>query len=217
MKTADYDDFRDLLSDVHTFYERELSEFALNVWWQALRPFDLQTIKRAFGLHTVNPDFGQYLPKPADITRLMGGSGSDSSMQAWSKVDAAVRSVGVYESVVFDDAIIHKVLEEMGGWISLGMKNENDWPFVAKEFQTRYRGYAMRHDCGADYLRVLVGMNEAQNSRSGFQSRPPLLIGDVSRCQAVMNGGAGTGRLAVNRLGDAAQRPALKVLEGGLR
>ncbi len=189
MNTHDFEAFRDVLHGVHDFYERQPSSFAVDVWWEALRPYDLKAVTRAFSLHTVNPDTGQFMPKPADIVRMIAGRTQDSALQAWSKVDRAVRTVGVYESVVFDDALIHRVLEDMGGWIALGMKGEDEWPFIAKEFEGRYRAYALRKECG-EYHRVLIGVNEAQNARSGFKSMPPLLLGNEQQCLQVLSGGA---------------------------
>ncbi len=192
MNVNDFEVFRDVLHGVHDFYDRQPSAFAIDVWWQALQPYDLKAITRAFSMHTVNPDTGQFMPKPADIVRMISGGTNDNAIQAWSKVDKALRSVGVYESIVFDDPVIHRTLEDMGGWIMLGMKSEDEWPFVAREFETRYRGYAMRRECG-DYQRVMIGLNEAQNAKNNFKVLPPLL------------------GLPVQRL----NRPELKVLKGG--
>jgi len=76
--------------------------------------------------HLMNPDTGQFLPKPADIVRMLGGRTLDRALMAWAKVDKAVRQIGTYESVVFDDALIHRVLHEMGGWVGMGQKTENE-------------------------------------------------------------------------------------------
>lgn len=35
-------------------------------------------------------------------------------MVAWNKVDKAVRQVGAWTSVMFDDALIHRVISDMG-------------------------------------------------------------------------------------------------------
>jgi hypothetical protein len=35
------------------------------------------------------------------------------------------------------------VISDMGGWVLLGSKGDGDWPFIAKEFENRYRGYRM--------------------------------------------------------------------------
>src|SRR5260363_262611 len=95
---------------------------------------------------------------------------------AWANVDQAVRGVGPYQSVVFEDALIHRVLAEMGGWIPLGSKTEDEWPFVHNEFVNRYRGYRMRSET-PDYPPVLIGLFEAQNRQSGYSVQPPVLVG----------------------------------------
>jgi len=59
------------------------------------------------------------MPKPADIIRAIKGNSQTQSLQAWSKVEDAIRLVGPYRSVVFDDLAIHGVLQEMGGWVKL--------------------------------------------------------------------------------------------------
>lgn len=182
-------DFFVLLADVHAFYSRDFSEFSGEIWWNALRCFDLAAVHEAFSRHCVNPDTGQYAPKPADIVRMLGGSSQDSALVAWAKVDRAVRQVGLYQSVVFDDQLIHRVLHDMGGWIPLGKKTEKDWPFVAKEFETRYRGYRIRSEV-PEYPSVLVGEAEAQNRHNGQESKPPILVGDAQKATLVMQGGS---------------------------
>lgn len=188
MITEDFDKFHSGLKGVYSFYGRELSNFALDVWWGALKPFDLETVTKAFNRHLVNPDTGQYLPKPADVVKMIGGTTQDSAMQAWAKVDRAVRVVGTYSDVVFDDPLIHRVIEEMGGWIGFGQKTETDWPFVAKEFETRYRSYKLRNEC-PEYPRLLIGISNAQNAREGQNIEPPRLVGNRKLCLSVIDGG----------------------------
>lgn len=177
-----------LVSSVYAFYRQDTSAFALSVWWEAMKPYDFAAVADALNRHCVNPDSGQFMPKPADVVKMLRGSSQDSAMSAWSKVDKAVRQVGTYASVVFDDPIIHRVVHDMGGWVKLGTKDENEWPFVAKEFETRYRGYRVRNET-PEYPRQLIGIAEAQNSQEGRQSQPPVLIGDASRAKQVLLAG----------------------------
>lgn len=188
MQTNDFDRFAELLGGVFELYNREASPFALQIWWEALRPYDLPAVQLAFSRHVQNPDTGQFPPKPADVIRMLGGTTQDSALRAWAKVDKAVRHVGTYASVAFDDALIHRVLHDMGGWVGLGSKTEDEWPFVAKEFENRYRGYAMRNE-RPEYPPVLIGITEAENVRRGLRTDPPRLIGDASKAEAVMQGG----------------------------
>ena len=110
MEIDDFQKFHDGISGVMSFYGKSVSRFALDVWWTALRRFDLVAIVDAFNRHLANPDTGQFAPKPADIIRMLQGSTQDSALRAWAKVDHAVRSVGTYCDVVFDDALIHRVI-----------------------------------------------------------------------------------------------------------
>ncbi len=189
MIDSDKAEFFTLLGGVYAFYRQEISDFAGGVWWQAMKPYDYRAVADAFNRHCVNPDSGQFMPKPADIVKMLGGSSQDAAMVAWSKVDKAVRQVGTYASVVFDDPIIHRVVHDMGGWVTLGTKTENEWPFVAKEFENRYRGYRVRSE-RPEYPRQLVGIAEQQNSQNGLASQPPVLIGDGARARTVMLGGS---------------------------
>ena len=188
MQTAEIDRFTELLCGVFELYAREVSPFSVRIWWEALRPFDLAAVQLAMSRHVQNPDAGQFPPKPADVIRMLGGTTQDGALRAWAKVDRAVRMVGVYASVAFDDALIHRVLHDMGGWVGLGNKREDEWPFVAREFENRYRGYAMRGE-RPQYPAVLVGIADAENVRRGFRGDPPRLVGDAAAAAIVMQGG----------------------------
>lgn len=189
MQADDKMNFAALIANVYAFYRQDSSDFALGVWWEAMKPFDFAAVADALNRHCVNPDSGQFMPKPADVVKMLRGSSQDSSMVAWSKVDKAVRQVGTYESVAFDDPVIHRVIHDMGGWVALGTKNEKEWPFIEKEFENRYRGYCVRNDA-PEYPKVLIGIAEAQNSQEGRQSQPPVLIGDSTKAKKVLIGGS---------------------------
>ncbi len=199
MHERDRSSFFALLSDVFSFYRQDLSTFTGNIWWNAMQPFDFHAVHDALTRHCVNPDNGQFLPKPADVVRLLQGSTQDSALMAWSKVEAAIRKVGTHVSVTFDDAFIQQVLQDMGGWIALGQKKEPDWPFVRNEFVNRYRGYRQLGPL-TTWPAVLVGAAEASNQCNGFKSDPPVLIGDVKGAQQIQVHGTHAGSLTVTRL-----------------
>lgn len=188
MQTNDARKFKTLMQGVFDFYRQELTEFTLNIWWKAMQSFEFETISDAFNLHCANPDVGQFTPMPADVIRMMQGSTQDAALVAWAKVDRAVRQVGTYKSVVFDDAIIHRAIYEMGGWIPLGSKSEKEWPFVRNEWVNRYRGYRMRNEMPS-YPSVLIGMIEAENKLQGWESGTLILIGDTHAARRVLAGG----------------------------
>lgn len=187
MRQAEFDDFVAVLNATAELYNRTLSSFAIGLYWSALRDYDLAAVKQALGMHIRNPDTGQFMPKPADVVRMIGGTTQDAALQAWAKVDKAIRRVGTYASVVFDDSIIHLVINDIGGWIALGQKTEDEWPFVAKEFENRYRGYRLREP--TEYSPILIGITEAANTQRNLISPPPVLIGNQALAKAVLDGG----------------------------
>jgi hypothetical protein len=212
MKPSDAQAFSELVAGVAAFYNQSFSEFANNVWWNAMAPYDFAAVADAFNRHAVNPDAGKFMPKPADIVRMLQGSTQDSALAAWAKVDRAIRTVGTYRSVVFDDALVHRVLADMGGWVLLGTRTEDEWPFQRNEFVNRYRGYRER-SATPDYPKHLTGIAEAQNAREGMQVEMPVLIGDAERARDVYLGGSRGNPLQVTD-GSALAQQATKRLPG---
>lgn len=211
MQTDDFQKFHDGIIGVMGFYGRSVSSFALDVWWTALKGHDLAAIADAFNRHLANPDAGQFPPKPADIIRMLRGSTQDSALRAWAKVDQTVRRIGTYCDVVFDDALIHRVIQDMGGWIALGSKGEDEWPFVAKEFENRYRGFRPRNEY-PEYPASLIGIVTAHNNQKGFKTDPPVLIGNEPLARQVLYGGADKPEIGFKRLRDDLEAAADRAL-----
>ena len=98
----------------------------------------------------------------------------------------------------------------MGGWIQLGNKSSDEWPFVAKEFENRYRGYRIRGE-SPEFPPVLIGVANSQNAVNGFKGQEPVLIGDAAKAQDVMKLGTDKPLIGMRSLSDAASPvPALR-------
>lgn len=193
MRNEDREALTAMLAKVMSVYSKQITTGFVDIFFDALSGYDLESVRRGLNAHVQNPDSGQFPPKPADIVRLIDGTSADQGMQAWSRVDKAVRRVGPYQSIVFDDPIVHRVLEEMGGWIKLcNSPSEEDYKFQGLEFARRYRAYVIAGGPGNEYPRHLIGMSEAENNVGGFKRHlpPPVLIGEESACVAVLRGGS---------------------------
>jgi hypothetical protein len=205
MTEIDAKRFASAMQALGEYYGRQLSKAAVRLYWQGLMEFDILAIERAIGEHMRNPDTGQFLPKIADVVRVIHGRTEDQSLAAWAKVDRAVRSVGGYQSVVFDDPIVHRVISDMGGWVALCAKRDDEWPFVAKEFGVRYRAFRLRGET-PEYPRQLIGIAEAHNSSKGLPSDPPTLVGNQAAAERVMLGGTDRPLVAFTRAATAVPR-----------
>lgn len=197
-KKTDYKDFLKMLTAAADYYGKPVSEGVQQLYWQGLEQYDFPAVEKALWDHVQNPDNGQFMPRIADITRAMQGRTQDQAALAWAKVDAAIRRIGTYADVVFDDSIIHRVIADMGGWIWFGKQSYEEWPFVAKKFEDMYRGYRVRGEV-PQYQPILIGIANAQNQQDGFALQPPILIGNEMNAQRVMNGGTNQPLLQMRR------------------
>lgn len=208
MNHNDYPAFVEIWSQAHELYGKSPSDGALNLTFNALKRFDLHQIRQALTAHINDTKHGDFAPKPADIVRHIEGDGDSRALSAWSAVDDAIRRVGPYESVVFDDPITMVVIEDMGGWMGLCEVSDKDLPFKANEFAKRYQGYIGRPP--ETHPTRLIGLSEARNTGEFSAFAPkPRLIGNPQKCLSVMEQGAEK-RRGITVLSDEA---AVKLLE----
>lgn len=195
------------------YYGRDLSEGVIGLYQQGLQGYDIDAIERAIGAHLQNPDSGQWMPKIADIVRMIEGTTQDAAALAWAKVMRAVGSVGQYQSLAFDDPVIHLVIDDLGGWPGLCQTTEDELPFLAKRFETNYRAYRRRANDIPPHPRYLVGVSEISNGAAGHRSDPPRLVGDQEKAKRVMLGGSSAPRLQISRFGERASAEVLRLVD----
>jgi len=189
MIERDDEKFSGMLIAAGELYNKTLSTAVIGIYWNALKNYDLGEVQRAFSSHAADTDNGQFMPKPADLIRHIQGSKEGRALQAWSKVEKAIRTIGHYDSVVFDDPFIHQIIDEMGGWCKVCGTSEDEMPFKSKEFEKRYRAALLS---GLNDIQpILIGSSDAYNARNGFEVSPPRLVGKEDKCQLIMNNHVG--------------------------
>jgi hypothetical protein len=130
-----------MLAGVYTYYEKELSEFAIRMWLEDLSDYDSDTIAEAFARHRRDPDRGQWLPKTADILRQIRGNVEDSALVAWGSVLSAARGGGSRDGF---DAVTKEALQTLGGFGAVCRANEDQNAFLQRRFVEAYQTYARR-------------------------------------------------------------------------
>lgn len=188
MTESDREGLGVLLTQALGFYGQTLSPFALSVWWQACQGLELADVRRALTAHALDPDRGQFAPKPADLMRVLRGTLADRSLIAWGKVLDAMQRVGAYRTVVFDDGAIHAAVTDMGGWPAVCRGNVDELQFAQKRFCDLHRAYSLRPD--AAYPAQLLGEHALANRLAGHAAEPPTLIGDAEKALQVERQGS---------------------------
>lgn len=199
MQNSDKQDFKTVLLATFELYGKPPPSMqTLAMYYEALSHVDIGDVKAAISVHVRDTDEGKFLPKPSDILRGMQGNKATLAESAWTKVDKAVRTVGPYESVCFDDPLINSVLSDMGSWPNLVNTSGEEYPFKHNEFVKRYSG--MITNPPDSHPKRLIGLTENNNVSEGFKAPPPKLIGDKSKAIAVYQAGDNSNRIGISTL-----------------
>lgn len=201
MKPSEKPAFAELLTDAMAFYRQNVSSFALSVWWQACERYEFEQVSKAITAHAMDPERGQFAPKPADLVRLLQGTNTDRSLIAWGKTLDAMQRVGAYASVCFDDPAIHVAIEDMGGWPKLCRSTFDELPHVQRRFCDTYKAYAARGDF--TYPARLTGESEMVNAVAGHATPAPVLIGNAERALQVSHAGSLLPKTKITHIGEA--------------
>lgn len=192
MTENDAHKFSVLITDVLGFYKQDTSKFTMKVWWGACQRFDYEQVARALEAHAMSPDRGQFPPKPADIVRQLEGTQTDKSAVAWGKAHDAAGTVGAYQDAVFDDPLIHVVIDDLGGWPKFCRTETAELGYLQHRFCESYRAYAAR-----SVLTPISHPARLSGDRSpdydyfsrGLKLPRPMLIGNPEKAMQVYKTG----------------------------
>jgi hypothetical protein len=176
MRQDQKQDFYALVADALGYWKQDVSEFALQVWWQGCQQYEFEDVSRALSQHATDPDKGQFAPKVADIVRILGGTKSDRSLREWGRVYAAMSSVGAYQDVDFQDSATHAAIQDMGGWPKLCRSELDQLSYVQHRFCELYKV----HEGRSDVVPALMGdrsPNEMYSKRGLPLPKPALIEG----------------------------------------
>lgn len=211
MSPSDKAAFAEILTTVFDAYGKPVSKPGATLWWNLMSQYDIDAFRRACNAHMLDAERGRFMPLPADIVRLIEGSGGDRAAVAFEKARTAIRSVGPYRSVVFDDPLIHACVEQLGGWTRICDWSSDEVPFRAKEFTDHYRALAARREV-PKYTAILMGEHDLANRLQHAESvRGPVFIGDHGLALQVMQSG-GERRVAITEGVALDVRKALKAV-----
>jgi hypothetical protein len=127
--------FAKTLAAAGVIHNREVSEFLIDVYLEALKGYDISDCTQALNRLIKTSKF---MPKPADILEALEGDTHAQALTAWPEVERLARNSSEAES---NDPITQSVVLEMGGWSRFGRAQYSEYPFLQREFIDRYKTY----------------------------------------------------------------------------
>jgi len=169
--------FNKIFTPLGIIFEKSVSKELVKIYYELLKGYSDEQIDRALNITAKTCKF---FPKPAEIIETIEGNQSEKSLLAWEKVKRGIEEAGVYQSVIFDDLVIHKVIDSLGGWISI-FEIEGDLTWYQKDFERLYQAYNNKPQLLQNTPKKLLGLIEIENRNSNYLEDIPeaILIGDI--------------------------------------
>jgi hypothetical protein len=159
---------------------KAISALKVDIYYNALTTYHIEDIEMAVKKMIIGRVYPSF-PKPAEIIQEIQGTTEDQATTAWIETIMAIRRIGAYESVQFEDPIIHSVLQFLGGWPDAGNWLDAELKWKQKEFERLYSIMAKsdRHP------RYLPGIHEGQN---GIEQTKIVKIGHEPELKMIAGG-----------------------------
>lgn len=106
------------MAGICTMYRADLTDALIEIYWRALEDFTDDQLSAGLTRHVRDPERGRFFPNPADLIAAMTGTQTQQAGLALATVLESVRRIGRGPNVVFEDARIHAVLDQLGGWLA---------------------------------------------------------------------------------------------------
>jgi len=168
--------FKEYLATLCELHDRTMSKLLTDLYWKVLEPFSDEECEEAFKLIIYDSKF---FPKPADFREVLLGKKANKATESWLEVLGAVSKIGNYQSVKFDNPVVHSVINAMGGWPQLCMMEKADEKWKQKEFERLYEVISSRNGNHPEYL---IGTHEQENFRTGQEVETEIVqIGFINK------------------------------------
>lgn len=158
---------------------REVPKPQAEAWYQILgelEPIELQRgIVAALREHPVAglPPVGNILKHARPVVSV---DAETRSVAAWEGVLQAIRKVGGYQTVQFDDPAVTATIRALGGWVRLTEQPTDELVrFVRPQFLQTYRALSAA-GVRAESAEPLIGLLDAENLRKGVDAEEPRMV-----------------------------------------
>ena len=178
MDERDRPSFENLLLALGATFRVEITAPLRVGYWLGLRDLPIDAVQEAVAKAMTG---SRFMPVPRELRDLAGVASSEQkAIMAWAAVKGAIREVGSYRSVSFDDPTTNAAVRSLGGWPRVcGTDSEELDKWTAKEFQRLYRELAPLH-LHQDLTRYLPGLFEMGGGETLKEPPARVAIGIVA-------------------------------------
>lgn len=163
-----------MLDTAGKIFRTQITKEEFKFWILSLDSYPFEDVRRAIIRYSHE---GKRMPIPSEIIEMIDGSKDDQALSALMKVEYAMNKHSGYDTVIFDDPIIHAVIIELGGWIRLSRLSENELIWWKKDFKERYQHH-LRMGIQQEIPLKLLGIFDQTNIPLGLDPRKPAIVGD---------------------------------------
>jgi hypothetical protein len=175
-------EFLDLLSGLCYTLGKESNEHLIKTYHTALNRFDISIVKNVINKAVVS---FKWFPKPVELIELIEGSSVDNSEIQAAQAFEAIRRVGPYQSVVFDDPVTQEVIKQYyGGWPKFCEGDSKDIVFKMNDFKKAYKAFSNQN---RKHYGSLYGISSISNDSNGIKQISSVkMIGNPEKCKQIL-------------------------------
>lgn len=158
MKESDIEEFTKALTITAALFKESNTPEMIKLYFEILKKYEIEDIKWALRQHL---ETSKFFPKPAELIAFINKPESieDKANKAWNLLLKSIGRYGYYDSVQFEDKIIHSCVRAMGGWMQVSDREPDTW--MHKDFVNFYKSYQ-----NTTHPDKVTGMIEKQNGRA---------------------------------------------------
>ena len=164
MRTDDHQEFVRVLTGIATIKRVDLTAEAFELWWNAMKEWEIGDFKDASGYLLKNC---QFMPAPYDFEELLKKQ-RPSAHEAWA--EALRFASGGWRTGMHEDNRINSVAGTLGGWSVIALCNYEKLGFLERRFIDTYDDFIH----GDDVRVALPNLTERSTERVGG----PVSVGE---------------------------------------
>lgn len=154
-------EFLKLMQKTFQIYKTICDKETVKLFWEILKEWELEEIRKALEIYMAAPKNGQFLPKPINISNILSEMPSGMARKGLKIAIDAISLYGPYASIGFEDLSINASIIDIGGWEEFC----TNYSQLEKEFIKHYKKY--NSAINPMLPRYVPGKMECYNKKNG--------------------------------------------------